>query len=78
MKLVGILLLLGGAIFGFIGLGEFSNAMDMQRSGNPFSNIDLSLAFCELGVAATAGLCGIGFLIAPGKPKVAPVPSSGV
>lgn len=71
MKAIGILLLIGAAIFGVITLSEFSRYQSLVADGNPFAGlVSNSYVYCS-GIAMTALLCGIGFLLAPTKGKVA-------
>lgn len=66
MKVIGVLLLVGGALFGLFGLMEFMRYVGL--GSNMFAGIALNSALYCFGIAATAILAGIGFLIAPSKP----------
>ena len=69
MKVIGVLLLIGAAIFGFFTLSEYSRYQELVADGNPFAGlISNSDVYCG-GIAMTAALAGIGFLLVPGKPK---------
>ncbi|MEI6363887.1 MAG: hypothetical protein WCP95_17360 [Actinomycetes bacterium] len=70
MKVIGVLLLIGAAIFGVITLSEFSRYQSLVADGNPFAGlVSNSYVYCG-GIAMTALLCGIGFLLAPTKGKI--------
>ncbi|MCX6432931.1 MAG: hypothetical protein NTX29_09105 [Actinobacteria bacterium] len=73
MKVIGFLLLIGAAIFGFFTLSEYSRYQELVADGNPFAGLlSNSYVYCG-GIAMTADLTGIGFLLVPGKAKpVAP------
>jgi hypothetical protein len=71
MKVIGVFLLIGSAIFGVITLSEFSRYQSLVADGNPFAGlVSNSYIYCS-GIAMTALLCGIGFMLAPSKAKMA-------
>jgi hypothetical protein len=71
MKVIGVLLLIGAAVFGVITLSEFSRYQSLVADGNPFAElVSNSYVYCS-GIAMTALLCGIGFLLAPSRAKMA-------
>lgn len=67
MKAIGILLIIGGALFAFFAFGEFNRYNDL--AGNPFRDLVANSAMYLAGISATAILSGIGFLIAGSKSK---------
>ncbi|MBK9741280.1 MAG: hypothetical protein IPO93_17730 [Actinobacteria bacterium] len=70
MKVIGVFLLIGSALFGFMTLSEYSRYQSLVADGNPFAGlVSNSYVYCG-GIAMTALLTGIGFLIAPGMPTV--------
>ena len=70
MKVIGVFLLIGSGLFGVMTLSEFSRYQSLVADGNPFAGlVSNSYVYCG-GIAIVALLCGIGFLIAPGKPAV--------
>ncbi|MBU6244717.1 MAG: hypothetical protein KGP12_05830 [Actinomycetales bacterium] len=67
MKVIGILLLVVAAVFGVLFLSEGSRYLDLQSDGNPFSSMVANSAMYCLGIACTAGLSGLGLVIAPSR-----------
>jgi hypothetical protein len=76
MKVTGVFLVIVGTIFGFITASEFMRYGRLIADGNPFASVaSNSFVYCG-GIALTALLCGVGFLLAPSAAKSAlPVPS---
>jgi hypothetical protein len=73
MKVIGVFLIILGAIFGLITASEFMRYEGLVAAGNPFAGqASNSFIYCG-GIAMTAFLCGLGFLITPSAVKKDPL-----